>query len=944
MAMSKLATVIISIGLFLGIVMVIFLPTIIVTSGPYANWEFNEVECQELREEDRIDCYPELERPTKRQCQLRGCCWRSVTWDRDRVIPRCFFPGNIGYQVIGSEQTQANGYFLNLQRLYTPHFYQQEVENLQLLVDEQTENRLHFKMYEFRFIEKTERRYSEREDRRWKPNYEIPLETPRADRRAGHTDYIFNYTRNPFHIKVIRKTSNAVMIDTSLGGLVYEEQFLTITMKLPSSTVYGFGEHRKRRLKHEVDWHTWGMFNADVNPDSDSNLYGSHPFFMCIEENGDAFGVLLYNSNAMDIFLSPAPAVTWRTTGGIFDFWMMSGPTPELVIQQYLEIIGRPEIPPYWALGFQMGMENFGNLAELEAMVKRNRDADIPFDVVYGDMDIYQDYVSFTYDKSNYKELPALIEDLHARGQKFALHVMPGVSNQIPDPNDNYHPYYYARKEGIFVNKSDGLRPVRGLSFPGEVEFIDFTANYAKEWWATFLKIFHDEIDFDGLVITYNEPSNFVNGSKSGCENQRWNYPPYVPKLKSEMLYYNTLCMESKQHLGNHYDLHNLYGHYSAHATHFAGEIVWPEVRPMVLSRSTFPGTGRFAGHWLGNNKAEWLDMFHSLVAMVEFNMFGIPFVGANICGFYGNPEEDDDELCQRWMQLGAFYPLSRVYKGRDALPADPASFPTSIRDNMRKYIEERYRILPYLYTCFYHAHVDGYAVARAPFYDFPDDEDVWEVDWEFLLGPALMIVPVMDPGVYTVNAYVPDDRFYDYYTGVQLARANQGRNVSHPAPLDTIPVFTRGGFVIPLQAPGNTTKFSRSNDMSLLISMPEDLDDIAYGDLFWDDGETADSYEQNRDLYLEFFADVTKIEINSERTGLYQFNPAIVDELPVITDIKMYGLISDPGDRIVVDNREIGKDQFTYYDSTEILEIWGLSLDILSDHRLDLGATSIPV
>ena len=148
MAMSKLATVIISIGLFFGICMVIFLPTIIVTSGPYANWEFNEVECQELREEDRIDCYPELDRPTKRQCQLRGCCWRSVTWDRDRVIPRCFFPGNIGYQVIGSEQTQSNGYFLNLQRLYTPHFYQQEVENLQLLVDEQTENRLHFKVIE----------------------------------------------------------------------------------------------------------------------------------------------------------------------------------------------------------------------------------------------------------------------------------------------------------------------------------------------------------------------------------------------------------------------------------------------------------------------------------------------------------------------------------------------------------------------------------------------------------------------------------------------------------------------------------------------------------------------------------------------------------------------------------------------------------------------------
>ena len=150
-----------------------------------------------------------------------------------------------------------------------------------------------------------------------------------------------------------------------------------------------------------------------------------------------------------------------------------------------------------------------------------------------------------------------------------------------------------------------------------------------------------------------NEPSNFDDGSDVGCPNSTYDNPPYTPRVLDGHLYSKTLCPSSRQYISNHYNLHNMYGHFEAKATYNALVDVRPSKRPFVLTRSTFAGTGQYAAHWSGDNDANWDDLFYSIPNMLNFNMFGVSMVGSDICGFSGNTNE---ELCIRKYQTKIFF------------------------------------------------------------------------------------------------------------------------------------------------------------------------------------------------------------------------------------------------------------------------------------------------
>ncbi|XP_038050076.1 sucrase-isomaltase, intestinal-like [Patiria miniata] len=952
--MAKAGLVIFALCLLAACLFLVMLPSLIVTARPYSTWIFQPVDCRfsaQNEENSRLDCFPELQMPTERECRARGCCFVDVTINRELLVPECYLPIGVGYEVMGQPQLLTSGYNLYLQRIHTPRFFYREAENLVVHVDEQAENRLHIKINEFRYVTYQDWKFPELEDRMWVPRYEVPIDVTRPARQASWTDYIFNYTRSPFTMQMTRRASSRFnMIDTALGALIFEDQFLQITFKLPNSVLYGFGEQNRERLRHNMNWKEWGMFAAPAHPDdkiTNANMYGHHPFFMNIDDDGEAFGMYFHNSNAMDVHLTPMPAVTWRTTGGILDFYIFTGPTPEQVIQQYQEVIGRPEIPPYWALGLHLGIESFGNAQALENFVMENVEAQVPFDVIFSGMDYQEYYLSFTHDEKKVRR-SFLDNYLHPRNLKYAIHLTPALSNQVPTPKLNYWPYYYADKHGLLVNRTDGFTPAFGVSWHGEASYLDFTHEFAKVHWAAFAEFLHQQLPFDGIIITENEPANFMNGSRMGCDlESKWNSPPYTPKLKSAMLYYETLCMDTKMAKGIHYNLHSLYGHFSAEASNYAGSLLYNDKRAMTLTRSSFAGTGKYAGHFLGKNRALWADMFRSVIEIDEFNMFGIPFTGADICGTTGEPESA--ELCQRWMQLGAYQPLARIYRSLNTSRVDPASFRTSdptAFNNMREMARRRYSILPYLYTQLYHAHVDGYAVTRAPFYDFNFDKlSVWDVDWEFMLGNALLVVPVYEEGARTVTMYHPNWRFYYFYDpqesgkvlGSMLETASELSNVTVSAPLSEIPIFIRGEHIIVTQEPGNCTYYTRMNPLTIWVAMPENNVDISRGDLFWDDGETQNTYERNLDIYMEFFADLLKLEILSQRVGMVAEVPELVGLLPNITKVKFVGQEKDPAGQLYVDNVQHPTSLYNYDSVNKILDIEGLSLDIISDHRIDL-------
>ncbi|KAJ8028752.1 Maltase-glucoamylase, intestinal [Holothuria leucospilota] len=329
-----------------------------------------------------------------------------------------------------------------------------------------------------------------------------------------------------------------------------------------------------------------------------------------------------------------------------------------------------------------------------------------------------------------------------------------------------------------------------------------------------------------------NEPANFVTGSEEGCNSNKWNNPPYKPNILGTLAD-KTVCPDALQTWGKHYDVHNLFGYSQTLQTLPATRNATGK-RSIVISRSTFPGSGKYSGHWLGDNYSQWSNLYYSIIGCLEFNLFGIPYIGADICGFNGDTNE---QLCQRWMQLGAFYTYARNHNGLNYMEQDPASLGDEVARVSREVLQIRYTLLPYLYTLFYHANVDGHTVMRPLFHEFYNDITAYDVDKQFLWGPAFLISPVLDQDAVTVDAYFPDDRWFDYYTGAEETNG-RGTTITLNAPMDYIPLHVRGGYILPTQEHAVTTTISRTNPMGLIIAL--DNAGEADGDLYWDDGDEA--------------------------------------------------------------------------------------------------------
>ncbi|NXQ06602.1 LYAG glucosidase, partial [Vidua macroura] len=218
-----------------------------------------------------------------------------------------------------------------------------------------------------------------------------------------------------------------------------------------------------------------------------------------------------------------------------------------------------------------------------------------------------------------------------------------------------YKPYDEGLKRGVFIRNATG-QPLIGKVWPGPTAFPDFTNPKTHEWWHDMVKDFHEQVPFDGMWLDMNEPSNFVEGSMDGCPSNNLEHPPYVPGVFGGRLQAGTICASSQQYLSSHYNLHSLYGLTEAIASHNALLRVRGK-RPFIISRSTFAGHGRYAGHWTGDVGSDWEQLYYSIPEVLLFNLFGVPLVGADICGFLGDTNE---ELCVRWTQLGAFYPFMR--------------------------------------------------------------------------------------------------------------------------------------------------------------------------------------------------------------------------------------------------------------------------------------------
>ncbi|XP_017279452.1 maltase-glucoamylase, intestinal [Kryptolebias marmoratus] len=877
-------------------------------------------QCPTIQLAERVDCFPDAG-ASKEKCEQRGCCWSPLD---EKNVPWCFFSTNHGYTVQSIEQ--PNSFVINaqLKRMPSPSLFGADIEQLSFHAEMQTNNRLHFKMFDAQ-----------------KTRYEVNHEHIHGvqSNPSSPISNTLEITKNPFGLTVRRHENKKVLFDTTMAPLVFADQYLQLSAKLPSHNIYGLGEHVHTRYQHDTNWRTWPIFTRDAFPNGGThNLYGHYPFFLCLEdESGKSFGVFLLNSNAMEVTLQPAPAVSYRTIGGILDFYILFGDTPEQVVQEFLELIGRPVIPAYWSLGFQLSRWDYGNLTEVKTTVERNRAVSLPYDIQYTDIDYMEDKKDFTYDKVKFAELPQFAEYLHEKGQRYILILDPAIAISKRVGGAPYESYDRGTAKNAWVKESDGKTDLVGEVWPGETVFPDYTSQNCIDWWVDEYERFYREIKHDALWIDMNEVANFKKGSNKGCVDNKLNYPPYTPKILDEVMYSKTLCMDAKQAWGNHYDVHSLYGYSMVLATEKALQRVFGSNRTLMLTRSSFPGVGKYSGHWLGDNAANWNDIKWAIPGMLEFGLFGIPYIGADICGFF---DDSSEELCRRWMQVGAFYPFSRNHNAQGYKPQDPAAYGADsvLVQSSKHYLRIRYTLLPYLYTLFYKAHTTGETVVRPVLHEFYSDRATWNVDRQFLWGKHLLITPVLDPGVDRIQAYIPDAVWYNYETMERLA--DRRKEVELYLPGDKLGLHIRGGAILPTQRPEVTTTYSRRNPMGLIIAL--DDNNQAAGELFWDDGDSRDTVKNRNYIHYNFSFDNGQLTVQATNAGYKDPNNLTFEEITVLgvphppTSVSVTPIGSS--DVLTI----LPNTSISYNESTKVLFLKNLSLNLGQSYKVEWAMTPV--
>lgn len=835
-----------------------------------------------LEEKSRIDCFLEeqsrYENLTQYQCELRGCIYKPSEYER---VPTCFYNRDkAGYTLLNSIETASVTRY-DLRRnaeVNAPFGF--PVDNIAVEVEYLGKN-----VINVRVVDPANERY------------QVPFPLDKPAKLADPSLSLARFVRveDPvtklFSFRIVRRSNNEVLFDTSNGALIYSDQYLQFSTKLPSTNLYGLGENNHESLRHDLNFRSWGIFARDWSPGwgDNTNNYGHQPAYYVVENSGKSHAVLLYNSNAMEYLLTPSPSLTMRTIGGIIDLYFVVEETPELVVQNYHQLIGLPLFPPYWSLGFQISRWGYKDLAEMKQVVQRNRDINIPQDVQFMDIDYMDGYKIFTVGKDRFPGLGAWAKSLREDGIKFVLIIDPGV---VAEPGNG--PFETGLQSNVFLKWSKNMAPydrdsrnqqdLLSWCWPnGKISYPDFFYNQTQVWWQSEIdKFCNDEengVYLDGAWIDMNEPASFnTNELKPHnwlypdddeshpfftlkCPFNRWDDPPYRTKNSfaydgdtKQRLSDKTICMTAEHRMGDktllHYDVHSLYGHTNAIATYKALTNSRKGMRPFSLTRSNFVGTGRYAIHWTGDNDSTWKHLKMSIIGILEFNFFGIPMVGSDICGFW--MDVVDAEMCTRWLQLGAFYPYSRNHNSQNGVSKDPASYKNkTLEDSTREALRIRYTILPFMYTLFYRSHLHGGTVARPLLFEFPTDDQTFNIDEQFLLGSSFLVSPAVRPGQTSVKAYFPPaSRWFDYRTGKEL---NPAGWLDLDAPLSYIPLHLRGGAIIPTQDPLNyrNTTWTRTNPMGLIVTL--DAAGKAKGELFWDDGVSFNFETANQYYHAEF-------------------------------------------------------------------------------------------
>jgi alpha-glucosidase len=589
----------------------------------------------------------------------------------------------------------------------------------------------------------------------------------------------------------------------------FEGKGFTLRKALPiDEHIFGLGDKTgslDRRGGTFVDWNTDAFGFA---PWGDP-IYKSIPFFIGVDGDGRAYGLFLDNTwrSSFDFGHKDASAIELSAPDGPIDYYVIAGPTVADVVRRYTDLTGKAPLAPQWALGYQQSRWGYSSDAEVRGIAKHLRDDRIPADVIWMDIDYQDRYRPFTVNKTIFPDLKKLNTDLNADGIRLVAITDLHIAHA---PNQGYAPLESGLAGNHFVHKADGSLYVAPV-WPGPAVFPEFTRAATREWWGNLYKDFIAD-GFAGFWNDMNEPAVFETPTKTmPLDNiHRIDSDDFAPRGAT------------------HAEVHNVYGMQNTRGTFDGMKRLRAGVRPFVMTRASYAGGQRYAATWTGDNSSTWDHLRLCVEQLINLGLSGFSYSGCDVGGFVGGASP---ELLTRWYEIAAFTPVYRNHAAHDAPHAEPWVDGPEHLAIRRKFIEERYRLMPYLYALAEQNARTGDPIMRPLFYDYPDALKMdCDTALSFTVGRNLLVAaPPRPESPQPFNICLPAGAWYDYWSGAPITE----HKLTQQPKLDVVPVFVRAGTILPRQGLVQSTMEMPKGPLELDIYPGQDC----RGELYFDDG-----------------------------------------------------------------------------------------------------------
>lgn len=567
-------------------------------------------------------------------------------------------------------------------------------------------------------------------------------------------------------------------------------------------------------------------------------IYKAIPFYTGLNGN-KSYGIFFDNTfrSFFDFAQERRNVTSFWAQGGEMNYYFIYGPQMSDVVANYTDLTGKPhQLPPLWALGFHQCKWSYYPESKVKEVTQKFRDLKIPCDAIYLDIDYMDGFRCFTWDKNYFPDPKRMVEELSEQGFKTVVIIDPGIKI-----DHNYDVFKEGLENDYFCKRADGPY-MKGKVWPGECYFPDFTNPEVREWWSGLFKELIEETGVRGVWNDMNEPAVMEVPNKTFPDDVRHDYE-------------GNPC--------SHRKAHNIYGMQMARATYQGLKRYTYPKRPFVITRAAYSGTQRYTSTWTGDNVASWEHLWIANIQAQRMAMSGYSFVGSDIGGFAEQPQ---GELFTRWIQLGVFHPFCRVHSSGDHGNQEPWAFDDDVTKIVRKFIELRYQLLPYLYTTFWQLVDEGTPILKSlVLYDQEDIHTHYRTD-EFMYGDQILVCPVQEPNSRGRRMFIPRGEWFNFWNDEVVLG---GREMWVDADIDSIPLFIKAGAIIPMYPVQQYVDEKEIDQVTLEVYYKEGKEDS----ILYDDAHDGYDYTKGRYSLRTFklTGKANEVIIQQHKEGKYE-------------------------------------------------------------------------